>query len=819
MSPHPLLLAGATLALASVAAAQTAPVAPQAAQPGTAPGADDAPADIVVTAQKRSERLQEVPLAVSVVSGATLANQGKVSLEGAQYLVPTLNFLKSGTTLNQSLFLRGVGTATFSIAGEPSVSTVLDGVVFSRSGEAFSDLVDIERLEVLRGPQGTLFGKNASAGVINIVSVKPGDTPGGYAEGGFYGGNGNEYRARAAIDVPLSSAIRTRLTGFYDKYDGNIFNVAPNVNRRVNGFEHYGFRGIVEGDVNERIKLTFIADYHKNNDDCCAEIIAGAPLFTTPGQANTGQVNTAALAQIQTVLPTLRGVDTRLIDQNLVTHTDEVGYGFSLQADVDAGPVTFTSISAYRNYANTEIRDGDWLPQAYVGIQQLHDFGPQTGDTYSQEFRLTSPDRGFFTYVAGFYYSEARSERVFTRNDIVCAAGVLPTPQSMLVPNLPPLTPVPALLPPLAVPCGSPLAGPSTFPTGTADFGSTFRNTALFGQGVFHITPRFRVITGARFTIDQLDVFHNRITALAGPGIGGTFDSGVNNSGLGGGTPNGVPFTARAKNSNISGKAGLQYDVTDATTAYATYTRGYKGPAYNIFYNLSNTGTNLIAPEDSDAYEFGLKNSFLGGKLTLNLAGYYAKYHNFQANNPDVVNGVVTTRFTNAGEVSTRGGEADLLYRPLRDLSISGGVAYTDAHVDAFLIPQGNNTGVIPTGTPLGFAPKWKGDLGADYRIRTGGKIDFSVGAQGSYQSSELSLFVANAVDRAAGTIGAYGLVNLTAAVFDVKERYKLTFTVRNVADQHFAAAIANGGVLGSYRYQIPRDADRYYGVVGRVNF
>ena len=804
MSLRPLLLAGTLLCAASVAAAQTAPVAPQGA-PGTAPGADDAPADIVVTAQKRTERLQEVPLAVTVVSGDTLAAQGKVNLEGAEYLIPTLTFLKSGTTLNQSLFLRGVGTATFSIAGEPSVSTVLDGVVFSRSGEAFSDLVDIERLEVLRGPQGTLFGKNASAGVINIVSVKPGDRLGGYAEGGFFTGNGDEYRARAALDLPLSNSIRSRLTGFYDHYDGNIFNEA--VNRRVNGFKHYGVRGIVEGDVNERIKLTFIADYHKNSDDCCAEIIAAPPLATTQAQATAagvqlGQVLPAPTALINSVLPPLQGAATRTIDQNLVTHTDETGYGFSLQADVDAGPVTFTSISAYRNYANTETRDGDWLAQPYVGLQQLQDFGPQTGHTWSQELRLTSPSTGFLTYVAGFYFSDAKSERIFTRNDIVCglAPGAV-APAGVLIP------------------CSSPLAGPSTFPTGTADFGSNFRNIALFGQSVLHLSPRFRLIGGARFTVDQLDVFHRRVTPLAGPGIGGNFDEGVDNNGRGGGVSNGIPFTARANNTNISGKAGAQFDLSDASTTYATYTRGYKGPAFNIFYNLSYTGTNKIAPEDSDAFEVGLKNTLLSGKLTLNLAAYYAKYHNFQANNPDVVNGVVTTRFTNAGEVSTRGGEADLLYRPVRDLSISGGVAYTDAHVDAFLVPNGNNNGVIPTGTPLGFAPKWKGDLGIDYRVRTGGPVDVALGAQGSYQSSELSLFVANPIDRAAGTIGAYGLVNLTAAVLDVHDRYKLTFAVRNVTNEHFAAAIANGGVLNAYRYQIPRDADRYYGVTGRVNF
>ncbi|QXQ04743.1 TonB-dependent receptor [Sphingosinicellaceae bacterium] len=797
-----LTLAGTALfALAASTAFAQAPAAPNAPAATSSPAGEataDAgdTGDIIVTAQKRSERLQDVPVAVSVISGDALAAQGKVSLEGAQYLVPSFNFLKSGTTLNQSLFLRGVGTATFSIAGEPSVSTVLDGVVFSRAGEAFSDLVDIERIEVLRGPQGTLFGKNSSAGVINIVSKRPGKELGGYVEGGYYFGNGNEYRVRGALDVPLSANIRSRITGFYDKYDGNIHNVAPDVDRRVNGFKHYGARGIIEADASDTVKLTFIADYHHNNDDCCAEVIAGPPL-----NAN-GTVNTAALALIQTVLPTIKGTDTRSISQNLVTQTKETGYGFSGQADVELGDLTVTSITAYRNYKNTEIRDGDFLPQAYVGVNQLHDFGPQTGNTFSQELRLTSPGHQFFDYVAGFYYSRAESERIFTRNDQVCtAARGAGLPAGVLTP------------------CTSPLAAPSTFPTGTADFGSVFKNVALFGQGTLNIATRFRLIGGVRYTIDQLDVFHSRVTTLAGPGINGNFDAGVYNNGLGGGVSNGVPFRARATNDNWSGKAGAQFDVSEASTAYATYSRGYKGPAFNVFYNLTYTGTNEIAPETSNAYEIGLKNTLFDGKLTLNLAGYYAKYHNFQANNPDLAAGVVVTRFTNAGDVSTRGGELDAVFRAGRDLNFSGGVAYTDAHVDKFKVPNGNPTGVIPSGTPLGFAPKWKGNVGADYRLRTGGAVDFGVGAQASYQSKELSLFSADPVQRAAGTIQGYGLINLSASVMDKDDHYKLTFQVRNLTDKSFAASIINGGPSGGYRYQIPRDADRYYGVTGRVSF
>ncbi|WP_010214375.1 TonB-dependent receptor domain-containing protein [Sphingomonas sp. PAMC 26621] len=762
-----------------------APVAESTAPVPNAP--DEAPpGDIIVTAQKRSERLQDVPVAVSVISGDALASQGKVSLEGAQYLVPTLNFLKSGTTLNQSLFLRGVGTSTFSIAGEPSISTVVDGVVFARAGEAFGDLVDVDQIEVLRGPQGTLFGKNASAGVINIISKKPTRTFGGYVEAGFF--TDSEYRGRAAINVPLGDSVRSRLTGFYTNYDGNIRNTA--VNKIVNGFEHYGGRLQVDADAGPNVKLAFIADYHHNNDDCCAEVIATGPINTATGAVVTNPSSG--------VLPTPRGADTRSIAQDLVTRTKETGYGFSLQADISAGTQTVTSITAYRNYKNTEIRDGDFLPGAYVGFNQLHDFGPQTGDTFSQELRLTSPGHQFLTYVLGAYYSRAASERIFTRNDVVCNTTPGTTPNPL-------------------VPCGSAGAPRTTSPTGTADFGSVFKNMALFGQGTLNLAERFRLIGGLRYTVDQLDVFHSRVTALAGPGINPNFDQGVYNNGLGGGVSNGIPFRAKATNENLSGKAGVQYDISHGSTAYATFARGYKGPAFNVFYNLTATGTNTIAPETSDSYEVGLKNTFFDGKLTLNLAAYYAKYRNFQANNPDLVAGVVVTRFTNAGDVSTRGGELDATFRPIRDLNFTGGVAYTDAHVDRFSAPLG--AAVVPAGTPLGFAPKWKGNLSADYRVRTGGVADIFLGAQGSYQSSELGLFSADAVQRRLGTIGAYGLVNLSVGLATPDDHYKLTFQVRNLFDQSFAASIINGGAGQAYRYQIPRDADRYFGVTGRVTF
>ncbi|MBU6165250.1 MAG: TonB-dependent receptor [Alphaproteobacteria bacterium] len=778
-----LLLSSATLF-----AVAAAPAFAQAAA-----DAGDEPAEIVVTAQKRTEKLQDIPLAVTVVGADALSRQAVLNLENAQYLVPSLNFRKSGTTINQSLYIRGVGTATFSLAGEPSISTVLDGVVLARAGEAFSDLVDIERIEVLRGPQGTLFGKNASAGVVNIVTKRPGDVLAGYAEGGFFFGNGNEYRARGSVDLPISDTIRTRLTGFYGTYEGNIFNDAPGVNRRVNGYERFGVRGIVEADLSDTAKLTVIADWRKANDDCCAEVIGDQP----------AGVAALALAGIN-----FQGDNTRTIRQNLVTRTEEESYGVSAQLDVEKDGFTLTSITAWRRYDNNEIRDGDWMHLALAGQAQLHDVGPQTGTTFSQELRLTSPSDQPFTYVVGLFFSHADTDRTFTRNVVRC--GAAPAVAAILT-------------------CGSPGATLEAV-SGRAVFGSKFDNYAAFGQGTYTFNDRLRAIIGLRFTKDDLNIYHSRVATpnIAGlPGIQRNFDQGVFNSSSNGANngdaalTNGAAFTTGTSATNLSGKAGLQYDFSDDIMGYGSYSRGYKGPAYNTFFNLNPTGTNVIAPEIADSFEIGLKNTLFGGKLTLNLAAFYAEYRNFQANNPDLVAGVPVTRFTNAGDVSTRGIEMDFLLRPVKDLNIAGGLAFTDAQVDRFNAPPG--AAVIPAGTPLGFAPRWKGSFGLDYRYRTGKSIDFAFAGNVSTQSSQLSLFDANPALRAAGIIRPYSLVDLQFGLVQKDDKFRVTFLVKNLFDQSFPAQITNSGLGGNQliglRYLIPREADRYFGVQARVNF
>jgi len=639
---------------------------------------------------------------------------------------------------------------------------------------------------VLRGPQGLLFGKNASAGVINIITRAPGKDYEGYVEAGWF--SDDEYRGRMLVNVPVTDNFAVRATGYYANWDGNITNVAQTRNRTVNGYERYGGRIKARGDWSN-VKATFIFDYYKNSDDCCAEVIGTGPL-TGAGLPTTNPVFS--------VLPTPRGDETRQINQNLITRTEERGWGASMQLDAQVGTQTVTSITAYRDWRNTEIRDGDWLPAAFqgAGLQQLHDRGPQNSSTFSQELRLASPGGEFIDYVVGAYYSRAENRRIFQRDVIACNTAGNPTPSPLVT-------------------CGAAGAPASTFPTGVADFGSVFKTTALFGQATFNFTERFRAIAGLRFTLDQLNVFLSRNTTLAGPGIQPSFP--VMPGGVG---QPAAPFRSKTDAENLSGRVGLQFDVLDDSMLYGMYTRGYKGPAFNVFFNLTQVGTDALDPEESDAFELGMKNTLFGGKLVLNLAAFYAKYRNFQANNPDLVAGVIVTRFTNAGSVSTRGAELDLIWRPASDLSITGGLAYTDAKVDRFQLPPGAlPTQVIPSGTELAFAPKWKGSIGADYRWRTGGAVDLFFGGQANVQSSQLGQFSPDPVVRERTTIDGYALVNLQAGLVDPEDRYRVTFQVRNLFDQSFAASIVSGGPAGSYRYIIPRDADRYYGVTARVNF
>ncbi|NJD30318.1 MAG: TonB-dependent receptor [Gammaproteobacteria bacterium] len=762
----------------AVAAALAAVPAARAQQAGANPEGLE---EIVVTAQKREQNLQEVPIAVSVVNGSLLDAVGGFNTESLKRLVPALNIRKTNTAINQALFLRGVGTINFAIAAQPSVAFVLDGVVMASSGEAFGDLYDVDRVEVLAGPQGTLYGKNASAGVVNVVSTKPGNVLDGYADLAYY--QDNEVRLRGAVDIPLGDKLKTRTTAFWGSFDGYLNNISDTpAGGDANGYDRWGARTIWVADPTDNVKLTFIGDYRKSDDNCCAEIIGNAP---------TG-ANAAALAKIWSGVQ-FKGVETRDIKQNLAMKSTEEAWGLSLQADIGVfTDYTLTSITAYRNWDATEYREGDWkdIPAPYVGtaFAQQHDYGPQTLDTFSQELRITSPGGQFIDWVGGLYYANTNSDRYFRRDDVVCTASTLAADSTG------------------SVPCEQ---GKSTYiyPSANAKFGATFDTFAAFADGTVNVTDRWRVIGGLRWTQDDLSYYHNyNFSPVAGPGVRAA--------------PAGTPpekLKGDDTSDQVSGRAGLQFDVTDDVMSYFTYARGYKGPAYNVFFNMGPNNTEVLDPETADSYEIGLKSTLLDDRLILNIAAWDAQYSNFQANNYTYLNGTLITTLTNAGDVSTQGVSVDFLARPFDALSLSGGIAYTDAKVDKFFTPPGQKP-TVANDTQLPLAPKWKGSLAADYTMEFGefNVVPTLVFSYTGDQYGDLN-------EPPALLMPSYSTLDLAVAISDKPGRYRLTLYANNLTDQSYAvlmtAASGAPSTGGAPRLQIPREADRVFGAEFRMNF
>jgi iron complex outermembrane receptor protein len=752
------------VAVAVLAALAAAPVA-RAQQTGTTAGGLE---EIIVTAQKREQNLQEIPVAVSVLGGDLIDRSTAYNIEGLTALVPSLNFRKGGTSINSTLFLRGVGTVNFSLAAEPSVATVLDGVVLARSGEAFGDLNDIERIEVLRGPQGTLFGKNASAGVVSIVSRMPSTEFGTSAQFEFY--EGSEWKLRGTLDAPLSDSFRTRTTAFYGEYDGNIDNLYDG--REINGYDRWGVRSIAQWDATEDLTFTFIGDYRKADDNCCGEVIGTAP-------------NSAALRGLLSGVD-LREDETREVRHNLVTRTEETAWGLSAQFDWELGEHVLTSITAYRSWEAGEIREGDWLDKAaaYVGnpFAQLHDDGPQESTTFSQEVRVASPSGQFLEYVAGVFYFDAESERDFARDVIVCTASTLPVDATGSVPCAP---------------------GSSTYtnPNSSANFGSDSTNISLFGEGTLNLNDAWRLILGLRYTQDELSYFHDRIpSAVAGPGVR------TDRSG----------YRDETDEDAFSGRAAVQWDISDDLMSYLSYARGYKGPAYNVFFNMNPSSLNVLDPETADAFEAGLKSTLFGGSTILNLAVFYATYDNFQANNFDTLNGVVITRLTNAGEISTSGVELDFVTSPIEGLTLTGGLAYTDAQIEEFNVPPGSPPSATDrSGERLPFAPEWKASLNADYGWNLTERLDMFVNGTLTYTDSQYTDLGENPLLE----IDSYLLLDASVGVAATDGAWRATLVGRNLTDESYPTLITPGGPGGSLRYLIPRDADRYFGVQFKVSF
>jgi len=404
-----------------------------------------------------------------------------------------------------------------------------------------------------------------------------------------------------------------------------------------------------------------------------------------------------------------------------------------------------------------------------ASLAQGEDFGDVSSRQFSQELRLTSPKGRLVDYVVGAYYLNGKTDERYER-DIVRV-----------------------------------VSGANTPTTGVAYYGVQNSNYALFGEANVNFTKAFRAIAGYRSTWDELSFYHTR-TSTNDPSNAGTGAvTGIQ------GYHNGSGSTSTRGDSY---RLGLQLDLGAHAQTYATYSRGYKGPAYNAFFNMLTRDEIALAPETSKSWEAGVKGSVLDRKISYALAAYTTDFNNFQANFSDTVGGAIVTRLINAGSVNTKGFEADITLRPAAGLTIDTSYARTDAKVLHFNCPAGAAASCNIDGQPLPYAPKWKLYTNVAYRFAAVAgwdvELQSDVTAKGTTQYQ---------ITETPGSVQpAYAIWNASVALLGQSNGWQLRAYVKNIANQHYSNYLGNGTLAGIVRL-VPRDDARFGGLLLRKAF
>jgi iron complex outermembrane receptor protein len=739
------------------AAAMAHQAAAQQAQPQT-PAASSQVEAIQVTARRRSERLQKVPIAVTVINGAQAQRANLNNLQDILSEVSSADFRTSSSNKDRTLFIRGIGTISTSPGVDPSVSAVVDGVVLARSGQATLDLVDLAQVEVLRGPQGTLFGKNASAGVVNITTQQPKPDFHAWTEADYFGSGGNEYRLSGGVTGTIAPNITAEISALGDGFDGNVHNNYDD--KTVNGYQRDGFRSKFHFEPSDDLDVTLAFDYLKSLDTVPNGVFESTTQIAYPTDQITLNPKLAAGLLSQGIVA---GSNNTTLSNNVNSNADDDNGGVALTVDKRIGDMSLTSITAWRIWHNVQTQDYDQSAAPPDLFPQIKDRGDLLFNQVSQEVRLASPKGGFIDYQIGAYYMLEVDNESYARNE-------------------------------------APARTPDIVTTrGLSEYGTDGNDVAVFGEANVNFTSNFRAILGLRIIHDDLSYTFGRVSSspVAVTGISPNFNS-----------------EGETSTSAYTDRLGLQYDVTPDINAYFTYSRGYKGPAYNVFFNMSSTATSPLKPETSDAYEAGLKSSLFGNKVTANFDVFEQDFDDYQANFASEVAGGITTRLINAGQVSTRGVEGDLAARPISNLDLSANFAYTEARVDNFDCPPGAATSCNINGEPLPFSPRWKIASRADYvipitdayELRPATDFDWQSATQ--YQLTETPATIQK----------AYGIWNASVTLANTPGAWRVTGLIKNILDEHYSEYLVYGDLGGVVRY-VPRDNSRYFGIEVRKDF
>lgn len=400
-----------------IGAAPVLAQAPQSSEPQAASGDAVATGDIIVTAQKREQNLQKVPLAVSVVGAEQLAASGVRQFQDLGNVAPSLTVRPAEHPVNANVSLRGVGTFAFGIGVEPSVAVLVDEVPLAFQARAFTDLPDVERIEVLRGPQSTLYGKSASAGLINIITRQPTDTL--RVRANALVTTDSEYGGNFSVSGPISPELGYVISASYSQFDGNVRNLFNG--KKVNGRDAYTARAKLRWEPSDNATFTLSGNYVKGHTTVGRPFVRMDP---TALFRNTATLTPAAVFPGVTI-----SEQNTNISNNYDARTDYYGVGGSLRGEIGIGDHTLVSVTSYDKFRLNDFLDQDDT-SAQVAVGNNIQVGTFRSKLFTQEFRLLSPSTNPLRYTLGAYYANVRFERPFYRGPVLALANWFATSKS-----------------------------------------------------------------------------------------------------------------------------------------------------------------------------------------------------------------------------------------------------------------------------------------------------------------------------------------------------------------------------------------------------
>lgn len=694
--------------------------------------------EIVVTATKRAESIQDVPISISAYSGDFVENSDIRTLQELSLYAPNFTFATSSQPTNARIVIRGIGSVGNS-GIETSVGVFVDGVYYPRPGSVLGNLLDVEAVEVLRGPQGTLFGRNTAAGALNIRTRNPTGDFGGHVQAGV--GDYGAASLAGVVNAPVSDTVAVRLGVKYSERDGYGFNTLTN--EEIGDRDDLTVRGKLAVDFSDDVIGTLTLDYNEINT-------GGQILELLPETANPVFDGTLD-ALFGTNATTSDGYD-QVINQDHQDSVNDEQWGAAFNLEFSAGSHTVRSITAYRDWQadnrESALRiTGDVLPRNHK----------YWTETLSQEFQLLSPTDQSFTYVAGlFYYKEDYDiDEDFDAGAQACVPVVFALAGAGA-----------------ASLCSSLPQNPAT----DSDYTQSLTSTAVFAQGTFNVSDQFSVTIGARYTNDEKDGAF--VQTAPNAVIGSLFRE-----------PESVPDLA-SDDDAFTWLLNGSWFPSDDVMLFATVSTGFKGGGFNSGGAGIALGRDarIFGPEDSTNVEVGIKSKFWDDRATANVTYYTTELDDFQDRSFDGISFI--TR--NAGKRTQSGVEMDVTLTPNEFITLFGGLAYLDAEFDSFDAASPLPGSAVPQnlgGERPHFSPEWQGSLVADWSIPLGDS-GYGLFVRPEFMYIGEQNVGGNTNNNPQSIQDGYGLYNFRLGIGPEDARWQITAYGKNLGDEGYCEVI-----------------------------